>query len=157
MLTVCFFLRTKRYTEWHFLRQFTRLWIFLQILRFRQADFTNITRGHVINLIASDLQRFEPVGEKLVLLLGVLFNCCSHSFLMVYLFGWKAMLGIFFLLTLSFYYGIAGRWCVSLRSKISNVADERVNLMNSIISGIRTVKMYAWEWSFMERVLQARS
>ncbi|XP_068762329.1 ATP-binding cassette sub-family C member 4-like [Montipora capricornis] len=76
---------------------------------------------------------------------------------MVYLFGWKAMSGMFFLLTLSFYYGIAGRWCEILRSKISDVADERVNLMNSIISGIRTVKMYAWEWSFMERVLQARS
>ncbi|XP_068761627.1 ATP-binding cassette sub-family C member 4-like [Montipora capricornis] len=131
--------------------------VYQRILRFRQADFTNITRGHVINLIASDLQRFEPVGEKLVLILGVFFNCCSHSFLMVYLFGWKAMSGIFFLLTLSFYYGIAGRWCVSLRSKISNVADKRVNLMNSIISGIRTVKMHAWEWSFMERVLQARS
>ncbi|XP_068761708.1 ATP-binding cassette sub-family C member 4-like [Montipora capricornis] len=52
---------------------------------------------------------------------------------------------------------MAGKWCVRLRSKISNVADERVNLMNSIISGIRTVKMYAWEWPFMERVLKARS
>ena len=111
----------------------------------------------MINLIASDLQRFEPVGEKLVLILGVLLNCCTNSSLMVYLFGWKAMSGIFFLLILSFYYGIAGKWCVRLRSKISNVADERVNLMNSIISGIRTVKMYAWEWPFMERVLQARS
>ena len=126
-------------------------------MTFRQADFTKITRGHVINLIASDLQRFEPVVEKMVLIFGVLLNCVTYSSLVFYLFGWKVMPGILFLLILPIYYSLAGRLCVTLRSKISLVADERVSLMNSIISGIRAVKMYAWEWSFLQRVLQTRA
>ena len=60
------------------------------------------------------------------------------------------------MISLSLYYGLAGRICARLRRNISRVADQRVNVMNSIISGIRTVKMYAWEWPFMERVQRIR-
>lgn len=75
---------------------------------------------------------------------------------MFYLFGWKPLTGVMFLLTLTIYYGVMGRVCTALRSKISKVADHRVNIMNSIIAGIRTVKMYAWEYPFMERILRIR-
>lgn len=73
-----------------------------------------------------------------------------------HLFGWQGMPGILFLMSLSLYYGMADRICRNLRLKISKVADQRVTMMNSIISGIRTVNMYAWEWPFMEAVLQTR-
>ena len=81
---------------------------------------------------------------------------CSVSITMFYLFGWEPLTGVLFLVILSLYYGMMGRVCATLRSKISKVADQRVNIMNSIISGIRTVKMYAWEWPFMERVQRIR-
>ena len=60
------------------------------------------------------------------------------------------------MILLSLYYVITGRICAALRLKISKVADQRINVMNSVISGIRTVKMYAWEWPFMERVRRLR-
>lgn len=34
--------------------------------------------------------------------------------------------------------------------------DERVKLMNEILGGIKVLKLYAWELSFEERVLQIR-
>ena len=131
--------------------------IYFQVLSFRQDDFTNITRGHVINLIASDLQRFEVAVNTMPLILEVIISCFVCFFLMFHLFGWNAMPGMLFLLTFTIYYGFVGRLCATLRYKTSIVADKRVDLMNAIISGIRTVKMYAWEWSFMRRVLLARS
>ena len=75
---------------------------------------------------------------------------------MFYLFGWKSLTGVLFLVILLLYYGMVGRVCATLRYKISKVADRRVNVMNSIISGIRAVKMYAWEWPFKERVKRLR-
>lgn len=34
--------------------------------------------------------------------------------------------------------------------------DERVKLMNEILSGIKVLKLYAWETSFEEQVLKIR-
>ncbi|KAL9971696.1 hypothetical protein ACROYT_G017896 [Oculina patagonica] len=130
--------------------------VYRKVLRLSQADVSNITSGYVINLIAADLQRFELSVLCFVLLPQALLELCSVSFVMFYLFGWKSLSGAMFLLVLSLFYGLMGRVCAALRAKISKVADERVNIMNSIISGIRTVKMYAWEWPFMERVQRLR-
>jgi len=42
------------------------------------------------------------------------------------------------------------------RLKSAEVADERVKVMNEIISGMRLIKMYAWEWTFHEYVKKIR-
>ena len=121
-----------------------------------RADISNVTSGFVINLIASDLQRFDKTVMRAVLIIQASLEVCSISFLMYFLFGWRPLTGVLFLLIVVLYYGMMGRACAVLRSKISKVADRRVDIMNSIISGIRTVKMYAWEFPFMERVQRIR-
>ena len=128
----------------------------MQVLRLSRADISNITSGFVINLIASDLQRFDKTVMRAVQVIQASLEVCSVSFLMYYLFGWRPLIGVLFLMTLVLYYGMMGRACVVLRLKISKVVDQRVDMMNSIIAGIRTVKMYAWEWPFMERVQRMR-
>ena len=128
----------------------------LEVLRLSRADISNVTSGFVINLIASDLQRFDKTVLHAVYIIQATLELCSISFLMYFLFGWRPLTGVLFLMTVAVYYGMMGRACAMLRSKISKVVDQRVDVMNSIISGIRTVKMYAWEWPFMERVQRIR-
>ena len=60
------------------------------------------------------------------------------------------------MILLSLYYGGMAKVCTILRYQTSKVADQRVDIMNSIIPGIRTVKMYVWEWPFIERVKRLR-
>ena len=130
---------------------------FFKILCLSQADgITKATSGYIINLIASDLQYFINPLYCIFALLQTLFELCSISFLMFYLFGWKPLSGVVFLVLLSLYYGVMGKVCGKLRSKISEVADTRINIMNSIVYGIRAVKMYAWEQPFKERVQRIR-
>lgn len=43
-----------------------------------------------------------------------------------------------------------------LRFKIAHLTDHRVKLMSEIVSGIRVIKMYAWEKSFEKVVELAR-
>ena len=128
----------------------------LQVLRLSRADLSNVTSGFVINLIASDLQRFEKTVLCALLIIQASVEVCGISMLMYYLFGSRPLTGVLFLMTVALYYGMMGRACAILRLKISKVADQRVNIMNSIISGIRTVKTYAWESPFMERVQRIR-
>ena len=121
-----------------------------------QEDLLNVTSGWIINLVAGDLQRFELSALSIFFLLQAVLEVCSISCLMVYFFGWKPLSGVGFMVSLTLYYGIAGQISLRLRTKISRVADQRVDMMNSIISGIRAVKMYAWEGSFMEKVKRIR-
>ena len=42
------------------------------------------------------------------------------------------------------------------RFKSACVTDQRVRIMNEVISGIRVIKMYAWEYAFKKVVTKLR-
>lgn len=47
--------------------------------------------------------------------------------------------------------------CLSLlRSKTATLTDHRIRLMNEVVSGIRIIKMYAWEKPFSALVDEVR-
>ena len=76
--------------------------------------------------------------------------------LLCYLIGYLAATGVLFMLLLLVYSLSMGHACAILRMKTAEVTDRRLGIINAIVSGIRTVKMYAWEWSFHENVSQIR-
>lgn len=45
---------------------------------------------------------------------------------------------------------------VFLRSKTAVLADKRIRMMNEVLSGIRIIKMYAWEKAFSAVVTEVR-
>jgi hypothetical protein len=49
-----------------------------------------------------------------------------------------------------------GRLIAKLRKEIAVRTDERMRLMNEIVSGIQVIKMYAWEKPFAKLVEAAR-
>ena len=75
---------------------------------------------------------------------------------MWYLVTWKALLGVFFFLLVSFYGSIAAHKSGKIRAKAAAQTDKRLEIMKEIIAGIRVVKMYAWEWNFRDLVARIR-
>ena len=51
---------------------------------------------------------------------------------------------------------LVARKVASLREKAASFTDERLIVMSEIVSGIRAVKMYAWEWNFRDLVRDLR-
>ena len=45
---------------------------------------------------------------------------------------------------------------IFFRSKIAALTDERIKVMNEIISGMRVIKMYTWEKPFAKLVANLR-
>ena len=46
--------------------------------------------------------------------------------------------------------------CIIHRHKSALVTDKRIQIMNEIITGIKVIKMYAWEYAFKAVVSKLR-
>ena len=128
----------------------------LQVLRLSQTNLSNVTSGYVINLVAGDAQRFDMSVMFFFFAIEGSFEVCAILMLTWHLLGYQALAGVLFMVCLVIYYVIMGGVCTKLRDRIAKVTDKRLNLMNAVVPGIRTVKMHAWEWPFMEILGQLR-
>ncbi|EDO36998.1 predicted protein, partial [Nematostella vectensis] len=130
--------------------------IFKKVLRLSQTTLSKVTSGYVLDLVSGDVQRFDKVCFLVgYLALGVPEVAAVIGF-MWYLIGWRSLSGALFMLLLVFYYSIMGGACASLRLRMAKITDRRLGLMASIVTGIRAVKMYAWEWPFRDMVQGVR-
>lgn len=65
-------------------------------------------------------------------------------------------MGASFFLVVITYISVLSRKAGQLREKAASVTDERLEIMNEVIGGIRAVKMHAWEWNFREMIRNLR-
>ena len=128
----------------------------LQVLRLSLTNLSNLTSGYVINLVAGDAQRYDQSVTSLLFLTKASFEVCAIAVLTWHLLGYQALGGVLFMVCLAIYYVIMGGVCAKLRGRIAKVTDKRLNSMSAVVPGIRTVKIHAWEWPFMEMVGQLR-
>ena len=77
-------------------------------------------------------------------------------FLIYNLIGWQAVTGVFFLCILMPYYAVLSYVNAKLRLRTATVSDQRISLMNQVVSGIRAVKMHAWEDEYGRKIKHVR-
>ena len=80
----------------------------------------------------------------------------ASMILVWYLVAWQALIGASFFLLVVAYGSFAAHKAGQLRHQSAAVTDKRLEIIKEIITGIRVVKMYAWEWNFTDLVAQIR-
>ena len=70
--------------------------------------------------------------------------------------GWKVLVGAAFLVGIVAFQMLMARKAATLRKKAAAFTDKRLVVMNEVISGIRAVKVHAWEWKFRDIVRDLR-
>lgn len=121
-----------------------------------QSKLAKISSGHVINLVSNDIQRLDLATQNLFASLRSPFDLVVLAILLWTLIGWQAVTGLTFALILIPYEAEMTGWVAKLRMEAARVTDRRLEVMNEIISGIRAVKMYAWEWPYRDAVRSIR-
>ncbi|XP_014275661.1 probable multidrug resistance-associated protein lethal(2)03659 [Halyomorpha halys] len=130
--------------------------IYRKSLKLSKTALGQTTAGQVVNLLSNDVNRFDVAFIFLhILWIGPL-QTCIVTYLMWAKVGLAALLGVISLLLLIPFQGYLGKWASTLRLKTAIRTDERVRLMNEIISGIQVIKMYTWEKPFTYLVEVAR-
>ena len=66
------------------------------------------------------------------------------------------MIGASIFLLVSVYNSIAASKAGKIRNKAAAQTDKRLTVIKEIVTGIRVVKMYAWEWNFRDLIAQIR-
>ena len=77
-------------------------------------------------------------------------------FLIYNLIGWQAVMGVFLLCVLMPYFAVLSYANAKLRLCTATVSDQRISLMNQVVSGIRAIKTHAWEDEYRRKIKHVR-
>nr|XP_013098632.1 unnamed protein product [Stomoxys calcitrans] len=130
--------------------------IYRKSLRLSKTALGSTTAGQVVNLISNDVGRLDLATIFIHYLWVGPLETCLITYLMYREIGISAVFGVAFMLMFIPLQGWLGKKTSVLRLRTALRTDERVRMMNEIISGIQVIKMYAWEYPFGKIVAYAR-
>ncbi|XP_044044179.1 multidrug resistance-associated protein 4 isoform X2 [Siniperca chuatsi] len=114
------------------------------------------TTGQIVNLLSNDVNKFDDVTIFLHFLwVGPLQAAAVVGLLWVEI-GPSCLAGMVVLMFLMPAQTMFGRLFSKFRSKTAVLTDKRIRTMNEVVSGIRIIKMYAWENPFAALVSEVR-
>uniref|UniRef100_A0A8C2IMT6 ATP-binding cassette, sub-family C (CFTR/MRP), member 4 n=1 Tax=Cyprinus carpio TaxID=7962 RepID=A0A8C2IMT6_CYPCA len=114
------------------------------------------TTGQIVNLLSNDVNKFDEVTIFLHFLWVAPLQAAAVIGLLWQEIGASCLAGmavLFFLMPLQ---TIFGKLFSKYRSKTAAFTDSRIRTMNEVVSGIRIIKMYAWEKPFAALVNDVR-
>lgn len=78
------------------------------------------------------------------------------TFMLLYLIGWQALMGVIFLCFLVPYYAEMSSVSAALRLRTAAESDQRISLMTQVVSGIRAIKTHTLEDEYREMIKNTR-
>uniref|UniRef100_A0A4W4EQU7 ATP-binding cassette, sub-family C (CFTR/MRP), member 3 n=1 Tax=Electrophorus electricus TaxID=8005 RepID=A0A4W4EQU7_ELEEL len=109
------------------------------------------TVGEVVNLMSVDAQRFMDLTTFLNMLWSAPLQIILALYFLWQTLGPSVLAGVAVMVLL-----IPFNAVIAMKTKQMQHKDMRIKLMNEILNGIKVLKLYAWEVSFREKVLQVR-
>ena len=115
------------------------------------------TAGEIVNLMSVDVQRFVDLLPYLNMIWSSPFQIGLCCYFMYQELGPSIFVGVALLaLSIPLNGIIAG---ISRKYQMAQMKakDKRVKMMNEILSGVKVLKLYGWEPSFIKQVLDIRN
>uniref|UniRef100_A0A3Q3JJ45 Cystic fibrosis transmembrane conductance regulator n=1 Tax=Monopterus albus TaxID=43700 RepID=A0A3Q3JJ45_MONAL len=114
------------------------------------------TTGQIVNLLSNDVNKFDDVTIFLHFLWVGPLQAAAVVGLLWMEIGPSCLAGMVVLMFLMPMQTMFGRLFSKFRSKTAVLTDSRIRTMNEVVSGIRIIKMYAWEKPFAALVSDVR-
>ncbi|XP_032412503.1 multidrug resistance-associated protein 4-like isoform X1 [Xiphophorus hellerii] len=130
--------------------------IYQKALRLSSDSMGRTTTGQIVNLLSNDVNRFDEIILNLhYLWVGPL------QALVIIIFLWSeigpsCLAGVAAIALMMPVQTWFGKLFGIFRSKTAVLTDSRIRIMNEVVSGIRIVKMYAWEKPLSALVTEVR-
>lgn len=121
-------------------------------------SLTETNSGKLIALVSSDIFTLErPLSMAPFVFVAPVMNLACYTIVWL-MFGWVYAVVIFALWVIMFLFQMCvARYQRTIKQAEAMRNDERMKLVNDMITGIRTIKSYAWENHYSRKVREARA
>ncbi|XP_061290371.1 ATP-binding cassette sub-family C member 4-like isoform X4 [Bos javanicus] len=130
--------------------------IYRKALRLSSPAMGKTTTGQIVNLLSNDVNRFDQVTMFLHYLWVGPLQAIAVTTLLWMEIGISCLAGMAVLIIILLLQSCFGKLFSSLRSKTAALTDNRISTMSEVINGIKTIKMNAWEKSFIDLISRLR-
>ncbi|CAB1328550.1 unnamed protein product [Coregonus sp. 'balchen'] len=130
--------------------------IYRKALCLNSTALGKTTTGQIVNLLSNDVNKFDEVTIFLHFLWVGPLQAAAVMVLLWYEVGPSCLAGMAVLVFLMPIQTLFGRLFSSFRGTTAALTDNRIRTMNEVVSGIRIIKMYAWEKPFAALVDEVR-
>ncbi|XP_071872525.1 probable multidrug resistance-associated protein lethal(2)03659 isoform X2 [Bombus fervidus] len=125
-------------------------------LRLSKTALGETAPGKVVNLVANDVNRFDLVSIFIHHMWSAPLSTLIIAYFLYIEAGYAGLIGIAAVFVVVPIQSYTGKLSSKFRLQTAMKTDERVRLMDEIISGVQVIKMYAWEKPFCALIETAR-
>ena len=115
------------------------------------------TSGEIVNLMSVDVQKISDTLPYLNMLWSSPLQIVVAIYLLYQILGASVLAGLGTMIVLIPINGFSAAITRKLQMKMMKQKDVRVKKMNELLSGMKILKLYAWEPSFMKEVVDIRN
>ncbi|XP_017768861.1 PREDICTED: multidrug resistance-associated protein 4-like [Nicrophorus vespilloides] len=130
--------------------------IYRKALKLSRTALGETASGKVVNLLSNDVSRFDVVSILIHHMWVAPLSSCIVTYFLWSEAGLAGIIGILPVLLVVPLQVHTGKLSSKYRRRTAYKTDERVRLMDEIISGIQVIKMYAWEKPFEKLIQNSR-
>ncbi|KAF9108232.1 hypothetical protein BGX29_002375 [Mortierella sp. GBA35] len=131
--------------------------IYRKSLKLSSAAKQKSTAGEINNHMSVDAERWNDAITFLPMFISIPYELAIALWLLYQQIGWSVFTGLATILIMIPVQGVVGKFFTQAKSRKLESMDQRIRIMNEILSGIKIVKLYGWEDSFKERVAVFRN
>ncbi|CAG5122310.1 unnamed protein product, partial [Candidula unifasciata] len=131
--------------------------VYRKTLRLSNSAKKTSTVGEIVNLMSVDAQRFMDLTTYIHTIWSGPLQICLALYFLWQTLGPSALAGIAVMVLLIPINAVIAHKSRKYQTIQMKLKDSRIKLMNEILNGIKVLKLYAWEGSFQEKVLDIRN
>ncbi|KAF8937351.1 multidrug resistance-associated protein 3 [Dissophora ornata] len=126
--------------------------IYRKSLKLSSAAKQKSTAGEINNHMSVDAERWPDAITFMPMLISIPYEMAIAIWMLYEQISWSVFIGLAAILALAPVNGFIASFFMKAKAQKLEAMDQRVRLMNELLSGMKVIKLYGWTDSFMERV-----
>ncbi|KAI7828580.1 ATP-binding cassette transporter 1, partial [Gamsiella multidivaricata] len=131
--------------------------IYQKSLRLSNSARQTFTVGEIVNHMSIDAQRLQDLVTYLHVVWSGLFQIGIALYLLFDTMSWAIFAGVTIMILMIPLNARLSVFMKNFQQQQMKNKDTRIKLMNELLNGIRVIKLYAWENTFLQKVLTVRN